>query len=476
MLAMFMAAVEATIVATAMPTIIAELGGFQLYSWVFASYLLTQAVSIPIYGKLADTFGRKPAFFAGTALFLAGSTLAGFASGMLWLILFRALQGLGAGAIMPVATTIIGDVYTGAERGRVQGYLSSVWGVSAVVGPALGAFFVEHVGWQYVFWLNLPVGVLAVGLLAAFLHEGGAHERHAVDYAGAGLLMAGTATLMLALIQGASLPGWLIGLLVLVSLLCLALFFCVERRAAEPMMPLALWRNRMIAIGNLGQLAAGAVMIAATGFLPTYVQGVLGRSAGVAGFALAAMSIGWPIASTVCGRLLARTSFRGNAVAGAALLVLGSALLALLAPERGGALLAGFGAFVLGVGMGFSNTTYVVGAQVSVAWRERGIATSLNLFMRMTGQALGAAFYGALINFGVQAHVAGGGDLANRLMDPAQRAAIDPALLQRLVHAIGAALQEVYVIGALLAALAVGLALRIPGHLNAHSAAPPKRG
>src|SRR5665213_977686 len=189
MMAVFMAAVEVTIVATAMPTIVSDLGGAHLFSWVFAAYLLTQAVTIPIYGRLADIYGRKRVFFAGVGLFLVSSIACGFAWGMLPLILFRMLQGFGAGAIQPIASTIIGDIYTPAERARIQGLLSSVWGVAAIIGPVLGAFIVEHLSWPLIFWINLPVGALAVGMLAVFLKEPRHPRRHRIDYLGAVLLM-----------------------------------------------------------------------------------------------------------------------------------------------------------------------------------------------------------------------------------------------------------------------------------------------
>ncbi|MDQ2801365.1 MAG: MFS transporter, partial [Pseudomonadota bacterium] len=201
-----MAAVESTIVATAMPTIVADLGGFQLFSWVFTIYLLTQAVSIPVYGRLADLYGRKPVFFVGSSLFLLGSTLSGFAWGMVPLILFRALQGVGAGAVMPIAATILGDLYTPAERARVQGLVSSVFGISAVVGPSLGAFLIEHVAWPVVFWVNLPIGAAAIAMIAAFLHEEVEPRRHHIDVLGSVLLLLAVGALVLVLVQGGSLP------------------------------------------------------------------------------------------------------------------------------------------------------------------------------------------------------------------------------------------------------------------------------
>ena len=205
MMATFMTAVETTIVATAMPTIVADLGDFHLFSWVFAVYLLTQAVSVPIYGRLADLYGRKRVFFAGAAVFLLGSTLCGFAHGMLALIAFRALQGIGAGGMQPVAYTIVGDIYTPAERARVQGFLSSVFGFSAIVGPTLGAFLVEHADWSVVFWINLPVGAIAVAMLAAFYREQPHARPPRVDYLASLLLMVSGGALMLAMIQGATL-------------------------------------------------------------------------------------------------------------------------------------------------------------------------------------------------------------------------------------------------------------------------------
>jgi EmrB/QacA subfamily drug resistance transporter len=465
MLAMFMAAVEATIVATAMPTIIADLGGFQLFSWVFAIYLLTQAVTTPIYGKLADMFGRKPAFYGGACLFLIGSAMAGLATSMEWLIAFRALQGLGAGAIMPVATTIIGDIYTAEERAAVQGYLSAVWGVAAVIGPALGAFFVEHWNWALVFWVNLPIGVITIALMALFLHEGERHRAHQVDYPGAALLTTGTTALMLGLIQGASLPSGLVAALIIGSALALVSFLHVERRALEPMMPLGLWRSRVIATGNLAQLVAAAVMIGTTSFLPSFVQGVMGKSASAAGIVVGAMAFAWPIASSIGGPLMVATSFRLTALLGAISLTFGSAVLAVMGPDSS-LYFACFGAVFVGFGLGFTNSTYLIAVQTSVDWPQRGAATSANIFMRMIGQSMGAALYGALVNHGVARDAGANADIVNQMMEPASRSALAPELLDRVTLAMAAALHSVFVIAALLATTAIVLALRVPAHLN----------
>jgi len=464
MLAMFMIAVEGTIVATAMPTIVADLGGFQLYSWVFAIYLLTQAVTIPIYGKLADMAGRKPVLFAGVAVFLLGSVLAGFSRDMMQLIGFRALQGFGAGAVQPIALTIVGDIYTAKERARIQGYLSSVWGISAVIGPMLGAFLVEQAHWSFVFWVNVPIGVACVALLAVFLNEQVGHKKHKVDYAGSALLMTGTTALMLALIQGQSLSGGTEAGLLLAAGLCLAGFLAQERRAAEPMMPLGLWARPMIAIGNSGALVTGALMIGVVSFLPAYVQGVMGRSAAVSGSAVAAVAIGWPLAGTIGGRLMGRTSYRFTAVLGAGFLILGSVFLIALTP-RLGPLWAGAGAFLIGAGMGFSTTTYLVSIQTSVGWDERGVATSSNMFMRMVGQAVGAAVFGAVLNLGLSRAAAGSNDL-NRMMQPATRSLVAPAQLASLADSMAGALHGVFLIGGGLALVSLALALYTPRNIK----------
>jgi EmrB/QacA subfamily drug resistance transporter len=461
MIAMFTAAVEATIVATAMPTIVADLGGFHLFSWVFAVYLLTQAVTIPIYGRLADLYGRKRMFAIGMALFLAGSALCGFAGSMTALIAFRALQGFGAGAIMPIATTIIGDIYTPAERAQVQGWLSSVWGVSAIIGPALGAFLVQHVGWPVVFWINLPIGAAATAMLAALLHERLHRRDHRIDYFGAVLLMLGTAALMLALVQADQLGRGLVLSLLAASVVVLGGFIARQRTVPEPMLPLHLWRQRIIVAGNIGALTIGIVMMGVTAFLPTYVQGVMDRSATTAGMALAVMSVGWPLASALCGRMMVRTPYRTTAALGGVALIAGN--LVLISMHLGQGLAWPIvGAFLIGAGMGFCNTTYVVAVQGAVGWSERGVATSSNMFMRMVGQSLGASLYGAVLNIGIAHRLPNAGDAVEVLMDPSHRASLGATEADRLIAAVAGSLQEVYVIGGVLAAVVLLLALGLP--------------
>ncbi|MBN9490871.1 MAG: MFS transporter [Alphaproteobacteria bacterium] len=457
MMATFMAAVESTIVATAMPTIVADLGDFHLFSWVFAVYLLSQAVSIPIYGRLADLFGRKRIFFAGASLFLLSSTLCGFAQGMLSLIAFRALQGMGAGAVQPVAYTIVGDIYTPTERARVQGFLSSVFGISAIVGPSLGAFLVEHVSWSAVFWVNLPIGALAMTMLAVFFREHLQAKAPRIDFLASFLLMLGAGALMMALIQGGSLNPWVLATCIVVGVGALVLLVRHERHVEAPMLPIRFWTNRVIALGNFGSFAIGAVMMSVSAFLPTYVQGVMGRTAGITGAVLGAMSISWAVASAVSGRVMIRTSYRVSAMFGGSMLVLGSIVLLAMSPGRG-PVWAGAGALLIGLGMGSCNTTYLVSVQAAAALRERGAATASNMFMRIVGQSTGAALFGALVNIGLLHYAPQAGEVAAQLMEPALRQHLSAPEIATLTAAMAAALRNVYVVAALfgLAVLAVG--------------------
>jgi len=470
MMAMFMAAVESTIVSTAMPTIVARLGDFHLLSWVFAAYLLTQAVTIPVYGRLADLYGRKRVIISGAGIFLAGSALCGFAWNMPALIGFRALQGLGAGAIMPVATTIVGDIYAPSERGRVQGYISSLWGIAAVTGPLLGAFLVQHVGWPTIFWVNLPIGAASITVILLVLREARPPKPHSVDYLGSLLLMGGAAALILALVQASELGAGVVTALLLLAAAALVLLLRHERRHPEPMMPLELWRLRIIAAVNVLALIIRAAMMATVVFVPTYVQGVMGRSAIVAGFALTAMSMGWPLGSTLAGRLVNHSSYRTLAAICGVALIGGSALLIALSPARG-ALWAGSAAFLTGIGMGFGNTVLVLAAQSSVPWRQRGSATSMGLFMRMLGQSVGAAVFGGILNLGLARRLPGSGDVVERLMEPAQRAGLGGAAIERLAAAVAAALHQVYLVAGVLALIALGAALLFPAGINAQHAA-----
>ncbi|MFI8416369.1 MDR family MFS transporter [Serratia sp. NPDC078593] len=460
MFAMFMSAIEATIVATAMPTIIADLGGFSLLGWVFAVYLLTQAITIPIYGRLADLYGRKRVFFFGASLFLLGSILCGFSPDMYWLIGFRLLQGLGAGAVMPIATTIIGDIYSPQERPKVMGYLSSVWGVSAIVGPLLGAFIVQHLPWALVFWVNLPMGLLAMFLLGRYLPERQPVRQHALDLAGTAWLTLFVSSLLLALLQAENLGWWIVPMLLLAAA-SLVMLVRQERRAPEPLFPLALWRSKVIVAGNIGGLAIGAAMMGISAFLPTFIQGTMGGTPLQAGTTLALMSIGWPLASALSGRLMLWTSYRTTALLGAMLLVSGCLTLLLLEPH-GGLLWGRVAALMVGAGMGLCNTTFLVSVQNAAHHSIRGIATACTVFTRMMGSAIGTAILGATLNINLQIRLPHTADPVQQLMEPSLRSALAPDVLVTLTQQVAASLHGVFIVSVLVSLLALAAAMLVP--------------
>jgi EmrB/QacA subfamily drug resistance transporter len=465
MMAQFMAAVEATIVGTAMPTIVADLGGFHLFSWVFASYLLAQAASTPIYGRLADVYGRKRVFLFGATVFLLASAACGFAWGMVPLIVLRMIQGFGAGAIQPIAWTILGDVYAPKERAMMQGYLSAVFGTSAIAGPVLGGFIVTHLSWSLVFWINVPVSIVTMITLAIFLKERIAPQRHDIDYLGAGLLMIGIGALMVVLVQARNLDGNTLIILGSVALVALTALVWQEARTREPIVPFRLWRMPIIIVGNIGSFVIGALMMCNGAFLPTYVQGAMGASPAIAGLALGASSILWTFGTFGSGRLMVRISYRAAALMGGLIMIVGAALLLTASPDYGPAWVA-FGAAVLGLGMGFANTTFVIAVQTTVGWSERGAATSGNMFLRTVGQSVGTALFGAVFNLGVGQRIAGADDEINRLLQPATRATLGTIETMRLSDAIAVAIHNVYLIAAVLTVVLLGLAFRIPAGLS----------
>ena len=435
MAAFFMVAIEATIVSTAMPQIVAHLGHLELYAWVFSAFLLAQTATTVVFGKLADLFGRKAVILVGIAIFLAGSLLCGFAWSMPSLIAFRLVQGIGAGAVQPVAQTVVGDLYAAHERGRIQGYLASVWGISSVVGPLVGGLIIQHVSWAWIFWINLPVGLIAALGFHLFLRESVSRERRPVDVLGALLFTTAIAALMLALTEAGRADPSTSLWAALVFVIAGTLFVWQERRAADPMLQFGLWARRLIATINATVLLSGMTLIGLTTFLPMYVQAVLGHSALVAGFTLTMTVLGWPIAATVAARNFARFGLRPTLVLGGILLPVGAVPFVLLAPGVS-PVVAGIGSLIVGFGMGLLSTTAIVIIQDSVGWAERGSATAANMFARNLGSKLGATVLGAVLNISLAGSGKVSAEQVRHLLDRGAQAAGEAGVRE----ALGAAL------------------------------------
>ncbi len=468
MAAIFTAAVEGTIVATALPTIVTDLGGFSLFSWVFAAYMLTQAVTIPIYGRLADLYGRRTVIFVGLGLFLVASTLCGFAQSMLQLVLFRALQGLGAGAIQPIAVTIVGDIYPGVQRVKVQPYLSGVFASSSIAGPALGAFIVANLGWPVVFWLNVPICIIAFLMLLVFLKETPRKIEHTIDLAGSLLLMLAIALLLLPLMEAEALRWWIIPL-VLTSVAVFALFLRQERDSPEPLLPAALWRDPVLFNGVLGSFAIGAMIMGISVFLPTYLQAVMKRSVLDAGIMLGILSLTWPIASIFSTRFSVRSSYRTVAVIGTAVATLGGVMMALAALLSRDAAIPVVGAWwpaipaaLAGVGLGFCNPSFLLAVQEASGQANRGAATAAFNFMRMLGGTFGTAILGATFNLSLAVRLPNASNPVQTLMDQERHATLAAGELDHLTHAVGGALHDVFWMSAVLAFGGMMIARRMP--------------
>ena len=399
MLAAALVALDATILATAAQTIARDLGGFERLPWVFSVYVLAQAVSVPVYGRLADVLGRKHVMLAGIGLFLLGSVICGLAPSMLWLIVGRVGQGLGAGAVVPMSMTIVSDVYTLAERAKTQGYLASVWAMSSVVGPTLGGVFSQFVSWRWIFWINIPLSLLAAVMLWRSFHESEREGvREPIDYVGAALLTAGSTSLLLGLLEGSSLPTTLTVALYVLAAVLLGGFAWWALRARHPVFDLRVLRRRVIGTSTAASLMVGVIVLGLSTYIPIYAQGVLGVTPLIAGFALAAMMVGWPLTSTWSGSFYLRIGFRATGLIGSTLVITGSLLAVLLLGEHATVWQIAATTFLIGAGMGMTAVPTLIAAQASAPWHERGAVTGLNMFSRSIGSAIGVAVFGAIVN------------------------------------------------------------------------------
>lgn len=404
----FLAAIEVTIISTAMPTIVDKLGGFELMSWVFAIYLLTISVTTPIWGKLADLTGRKKIFIIGVAIFLLGSTLSGLSQNMGQLIFFRAIQGIGAGAINPVTFTIIADVFSLKQRARVQALISSMWGIAAVTGPLAGGFLTDFVSWRLIFLINIPFGLLSIWMIGKNLNESIKKRKSKIDYGGVATFTIGITALLLALLSldtesGIGLSQTTLFILIGTAMLFLVLFIQIQRRHQEPMIPLELFKIKDVSFSVSASFLTSMILIGLSAFLPLWIQNVLEMGATATGIILIPLSLGWPIGSMLSGRVfIPRLGIKQTALTGASCILIGALLLTTINPETPLAILALF-IFIIGLGFGFATTSYTVIIQSTVPPEMRGSGGSLITLFRTLGQALGVAVLGTSMNFVINA-------------------------------------------------------------------------
>jgi EmrB/QacA subfamily drug resistance transporter len=471
-LGMTLATLDTTIISTAMPKIVGQLGGIAFYSWVFSIYLLTSTMTVPLYGKLADLYGRKPIFLVGMALFLVGSVACALAQSMEQLILFRALQGLGAGAIAPLVLTMINDISTSREeRNRLQGLVGAIWGVSSVIGPALGGLIVDYLSWPWVFYINIPFGILSMIFLALFFKETFTRQRSHLDYLGTLLLTSAVVALLLALLQGGVAWDWnsfpSLALFFAAALLTV-LFVLVERRVAEPLISLSLFENRTIVVASIGGFILGCLMFGISTYIPLFVQGVRGNSATEAGFVLIPESLSWSLISVFIAVILRHASFQRIVRLGTFIALPGVALLLLFTPQTGLPFML-FTMVVIGCGLGLSANVYTLSMQSAAPKNLIGVASAFTQFVRTIGGTVGVAIMGAILNAQMAqrfapilthfassaAHLPKNVAPANILLTPALRASLPTDFLDQLKNALSQSLFWVYALMTVLALCAL---------------------
>jgi EmrB/QacA subfamily drug resistance transporter len=449
LLVMVLVSMEQTITSTAMPSIIGDLHGLEHYSWVASIYLLACTVTMPLYGRLADAFGRKPVIVAALLIFLAASLLASFASTMTQLIIFRGLQGLGAGGVMPVVLTILADIYTLEERARIQGFFSGVWGTSALAGPALGALLVNTLGWRSVFWINLPIGAVGLAMLAWKYHE--RRERHEMDLDLPGVAsLAVASTALLALVSGMGPDGWswtTIAILSIVAIAGVAFFVRHERRAEHPILPPELVMRRAIGPSILGSCLFGAGFLSLDTYVPLYIQGGRGGDATAAASVVTPVMLTWAMSGMIAAPALVRFGFRRTATVGATLIVLGFTGLFVCAQIDAPRWMITAALAVTGFGFGPASMSFLIAAQEAVDYRQRGIVTSSISFFRTMGGAVGIGLLGALFNILTsrgQAALRAAGVRPAELLDPHALAHVPPAVLAEARRMIAGGLTWVF--------------------------------
>jgi EmrB/QacA subfamily drug resistance transporter len=484
MTGMFIAALEATVVGTAMPTVIASLGGLNHYSWVFSAYLVTSTVTVPVWGKLSDLYGRRLLYQLGIAVFLLGTLLSGLSASMTQLIVFRAIQGLGAGALVPLGMTIIGDIFTLEERAKMQAYFSGVWGLSSVIGPIVGGFITDQISWRWVFFINLPVGVIAAVIIGMALKEPKLTEKPKIDYAGAGLLMVAISLLMLALVEGGASISTLFTppniLLIGGAILLLILFFIVEKRVSDPIIPFDLFRNRTVSVAVTAGFLAGVAMFGAISFIPAFRAGRIGFDRDRSRFTAHAFDaqLGFDVGHRrgVCCSGSAIEQSRSSALS----FYRSASFFSPCFQRETPRVWLYVDLVLIGAGLGLTMLTLLIAVQQAVERSKLGIATSLNQFSRAIGGAFGVAIMGAFLTAGLAANLSAAAENGNTnlsveqaqvfaenpnaLVDPSAKAQISPATLDVLQQAMAVSIHRVFWVGAILSGLAFGVSLLLPVH------------
>ena len=456
MVAMFLGAVEGTVVTTAVPTIVKDLNGFELISWVFSLYLLTSAISTPIYGKLSDLYGRKNILSIGIIIFLIGSTLCGFSSSMHQLIAFRALQGLGAGAIFTVTYTIVGDIFELSERAKVQGWISSTWGIASLIGPFLGGFLIDYVSWHWIFFINIPFGILSIILLQKNLDENFEKKKHKIDYAGTTALSAAIIVLLLGCLLGGK-NSFSIIIALVVSTLFLLLFYFIEEKAEEPIIPFEIF-TKSNTIVNIISFLASAALIAIDVYIPLYMQNVLGFGATISGLTMAPMSAGWILSSVVLGKAIPKYGEK-KVIAISSLIVVLSCLLLPTLTLTSPLILVIIYVSVMGFGFGGSFTTLTIVVQSSVDYSKRGAATAANSLVRTLGQTIGVSIFGSMFNVSIVKYF---NNLGFKGIDPSNLYLSAGISLQQIKLSLNSGLHMIYMALIIIAVVSLILSFTMP--------------
>ena len=408
-LGMLLAALDQTIVATALPTIVGDLGGLNHLSWVVTAYLVASTVTTPLYGKISDLYGRKRVFQFAIVIFLIGSALAGLSQNMTELIAFRGLQGVGAGGLITLAMTIIGDVVPPRERGRYQGYMGAVFALASVIGPLMGGFFVDQLSWRWVFYVNLPVGAVALVVTSIVLDLPIKRVSHTIDYLGTALLVGAVGSILLAVTWGGTQYAWGSGTIITLGLagaVLLAAFIAVERRVPEPVLPLYLFKNRVFSVATATMFIVGLAMFGGIIYLPLFLQVVGGHSATNAGLLLLPLILGLMFTSILSGRVISRTGrYKAFPVTGMLVMALGMYLLSTMGPTTT-QLSASAYMVVLGLGLGMVMQVLVLAVQNAVDQRDLGVATGTATFLRSMGGAFGVALLGTVLSNRLAANLA----------------------------------------------------------------------